>query len=96
MFYIFTRGEMIKMAQFPERKRIENLMIIGFGDRARRHTEVCNLCNNLHSDPNPIFRSTVSNTLTRYNLHVDFRNFSKSGRSKTATDKTTAKNVALE
>lgn len=84
------------MPQLTERERIEILMMIGFGDRTRSHAEVCRLFNNLHPNHNPISRSTVTKTLTRYNLNGNVRNSFKSGRPKTATDETTTLNVALE
>lgn len=46
--------------RLTERERIEILMMIGYGDRARSQVEVCRLFNNKYPNREPITQSTVS------------------------------------
>ncbi|KAL1493663.1 hypothetical protein ABEB36_009361 [Hypothenemus hampei] len=47
------------MVRLSETQRIENLIMIGYGDRTRTQEEVCELFNNKYPD-RPITRSTIS------------------------------------
>ncbi|KAJ8936961.1 hypothetical protein NQ318_015624, partial [Aromia moschata] len=46
--------------RLSERERIEILIMIGYGDRARTQLEVCRLFNNKYPNREPITQSTVS------------------------------------
>jgi hypothetical protein len=51
------------MNHFTERKRIEIIMIIGYGGRKRSHREACALFKETHPDKNRISKLTVTSPL---------------------------------
>ncbi|KAF2903407.1 hypothetical protein ILUMI_02785 [Ignelater luminosus] len=70
------------MPDLSESKRIEILMMIGFGDRRRTHQEVCDVFNDIHPK------------LYKGIPEVAVANLSNSGRSKIATNEDVAQNIA--
>ncbi|KAJ8942083.1 hypothetical protein NQ318_004108 [Aromia moschata] len=57
----------LKMVRrLSERERIEILIMIGYGDRARTQLEFCRLFNNKYPNREPITRSTVSKIAQKF------------------------------
>lgn len=73
-------------AKLNEQERIEILMMIGYGDRARLQLEVCHLFNNLHPERPPINQSTVSRIEKKFREHGHVRDLPRTGRPKVNED----------
>lgn len=69
-----------------ERERIQILMMIGFGDRARSVREVCDLFNTEHPERAPISISAVSKIHKKFQEEGHVRDRPRSGRPKIAED----------
>lgn len=68
------------MRKLTERKRIEILCMVGFGDRSRTQTEVVELFNATHPDRPPISQSMVSRVEAKFREFGHVRDARKSGR----------------
>lgn len=73
------------MANLSEIQRIELLIIVGFQDCRRIHSEACHVINDSHASRPPIGRSTVSRTVQRFNELKKCKKSSYLERLKTAT-----------
>ena len=62
------------MAPLTEIERIELLMMVGYGDRLRRHEELCALFNEVHFERRPIARSTAGRIVAKFNQTGNLRN----------------------
>lgn len=79
-----------------EIERIELLIIVGFGDRKRTHSEACDVFNDNHPNRPPISRSTVSRTVQRFDELKTVKNRSVLGRPKTTTNDDISLQVLLD
>jgi Fe2+ or Zn2+ uptake regulation protein len=68
-----------------EKQRIEVLMMIGYGDRAKTHQEVCQLFREKYPDQ-PINQSTISRIENKFRKHGVVKNLSKTGRPVTLNE----------
>ncbi|KAJ8942234.1 hypothetical protein NQ318_003081 [Aromia moschata] len=84
------------MARLSEIERIEILMIIGYGDRRRSLDQVVVIFNELHSDREPLSKSTVSKTLQRFHETGGVKDRPKSGRPVSVTNEENSLNVMLD
>jgi hypothetical protein len=66
-------------------QRIEVLMMIGYGDRARIHQEVCQRFREKYSDQ-PINQSTISRIENKFREHGVVKNLLKTGRRATLNE----------
>ena len=82
--------------KLSEIERIELLIIVGFGDRKRTHSEACHVFNDSHPNRPPISRSTVSRTVQRFDELKIVKNRPTPGRPKTATSDDIALQVLLD
>ncbi|KAJ8960604.1 hypothetical protein NQ318_013895, partial [Aromia moschata] len=84
------------MSYLTESLKIEILMMIGYGDRARTQCEVVRLFREMHPDLPPlnqgtinpdIIQSTVSKIESKFRETGDVKDLPKSGRPKITKDK---------
>lgn len=69
-----------------EHDRILILMIRGYGDRTRSYEETAILFNSTNSNRNPISKSTVLRTVTRFNQTGSVKDKPRSGRPASVTN----------
>lgn len=81
------------MAHLSERQRTEILMMLGYGERRRTQTEVCNLFNNLYPEFH-ITQSTVSKIWHKFQDTGSVKDLPKTGRA-TALNNEESENVML-
>jgi hypothetical protein len=62
------------MMQLSEKQRIELLMMIGYGNRARTHQEVCQLFKEKYTDQ-PINQSTISRIENKWRCKESSKNW---------------------
>jgi transposase len=86
----------VKIPHLSETERIVVLMMIGYGDRKRSCAEVMTLFNEIHPNRQPISRSTVTRTWSRFNETGSVKVRPKSGRPKIVTNDENSLNVMLD
>jgi transposase len=86
----------VKIPHLSETERIVVLMMIGYGDRKRSCAEVMTFFNEIHPNRQPISRSTVTRTWSRFNETGSVKERPKSGRPKIVTNDENSLNVMLD
>jgi hypothetical protein len=68
------------MVHLSKTERIEILMMVGYGDRKRSCAQVVTIFNEIHSNREPISRTTLSKPLQRFQESGGVKNRARPGR----------------